>query len=108
MYDDDDDISESILLTHSFQSIEREPPKLDTFEVQVLSTVSTFLAIHPFGSEIQQINSYLQNVINQRLSNSELEEILNKYDCVFTEEGNKWILNAFKKCASTSTNGDLT
>lgn len=84
-----------------------ETSQLDTFDVQVLSVVSTFLAIHPFGSEIQSINSYLQNVINQRISNSELKEILNKYNCVFTEEGNKWILNTFKKRVSPSFNGDF-
>uniref|UniRef100_T1GHJ2 RRM domain-containing protein n=1 Tax=Megaselia scalaris TaxID=36166 RepID=T1GHJ2_MEGSC len=91
------------------KSNEKELPKMDTFEVQVISLVSTFLAIHPFGSEIQQINSYLQNILNQKLSDSELEEILSKYECVFMEvPGNKWILTAFKKCSSNLKTANST
>lgn len=54
-------------------------------EARIIGLVSTFLVVHPFGASLDYVFSYVQRA-TPRLRPKELEEILSRFDSIFSEE----------------------
>lgn len=59
--------------------------RMDEDEAKVISIVSAFLVVHPFGASISYIWSYLNQFV-QSVSAKALEEILMRYAHLFVED----------------------
>lgn len=63
--------------------------RLNNVEAHIICLVSTFLVVHPFGANLDNIHSYVQRTIGNRsplLGPNELEEILCQYSSIFRVE----------------------
>lgn len=62
--------------------------RLKSDEAHIICLVSTFLVVHPFGTSLDNIHSYVQRMIGNQslLQTNELKEILRQYTSIFCEE----------------------
>ena len=60
-------------------------PQIDLDDAKLIGLVSTFLVVHPFGASLDYVYSYVQR-LSPHLRPKELEEILCRYNSIFTEE----------------------
>lgn len=58
--------------------------KLSIDEAHLISLISTYLVIHPFGATINNLHIYLKNIFNN-IELNELKNVLNRYKNIFYE-----------------------
>lgn len=101
--DDDVDQSESVSVTDRSEStLTSKFNNINSTDARLISIISPFLNVHPFGAGLDYIWSYI-NKIESSLRPSDIEFVMTKYPSVFKQElvgiganiERRWMFNAF-------------